>query len=152
MAPTWRIEDLIPHRQKMQLIDTIVAMDRTYAETEAVVKSYWPLIGDEGVSPIVLIELAAQTAGVCFGWNEMLKQTSIKGGGPKGWLVGIKRADFYIDRIDVGTCITTRSENTLAAENYKEIAATARIEKTLIADISLQVLQADRTAFSGLSG
>ena len=135
------IENLIPHRGRMKLIDTIVTVDQQHAVTRATVKQSWPLLSGDAVSTIVLIELAAQTAGVCIGWNEKMKTD-----GPKtkaeGWLVGIKKARFYVAKISLETCITVRSEDRLVVENYREIAATARIGEMLVADINLQILQA----------
>jgi hypothetical protein len=68
----------------------------------------------------------------------------MKTGGPQGeasgWLVGIRKAHFHIDTIPLNTCITIRSENRLVVENYKEIAATARIGQTLVGEIVLQIL------------
>jgi predicted hotdog family 3-hydroxylacyl-ACP dehydratase len=137
------IENLIPHRERLKLIDSIVSVDQEHAVTRATVKENWPLLSGDGVCSILLVELAAQTAGVCIGWNEKLKT-----GGPQGeasgWLVGIKKAHFHIDTIPLNTCITIRSENRLVVENYKEIAATAHIGKLLVGDIILQILVAAR--------
>ncbi len=133
------IEDLIPHRERLKLIDTITFVDQEHAVTRATVKESWPLYSGDSVSAIVLIELAAQTAGVCIGWNEKMKTS-----GPKGeardWLVGIKKAHFYVDKISLDSCITIRSENRLVVENYKEIAASASIREKLVGEISLQIL------------
>jgi len=134
------IENLIPHRGPMQLIDTIVSVDRKQAVTRTTVKEGWPLFSGNAVSAIVLVELAAQTAGVCIGWNEKMKT-----GGPKtkaeGWLVGIKKARFLIEKISLDTRITTHSGIHLVVDNYKEIAATASINQKPIAEIYLQILQ-----------
>ena len=137
------IEDLIPHRERLKLIDTIVSVDREHAVCQTTIKKNWPLLSGDGVCATVLVELAAQTAGVCIGWNEKLKT-----GGPQGeasgWLVGIKKAHFHIDQLPLNTCISIRSENRLVVENYKEIAATARIEQTPVGEIILQILLAAR--------
>ena len=135
------IEDLIPHRERLKLIDTITFVDQEHAVTRATVKESWPLYSGDAVSAIVLIELAAQTAGVCIGWNQKMKSDGPRGEA-KGWLVGIKNARFYVNMIPLDSCITTRSENFLVVENYKEIAATASIGEKLVAEISLQILQA----------
>ena len=137
------IENLIPHRERLKLIDTIVSVDQEHAFTQATVKENWPLLSGDSVCSILLVELAAQTAGVCIGWNEKMKT-----GGPQGeasgWLVGIKKAHFHIDKIPLNTSITIRSENRLVVENYKEIAATARVGQTLVGEIVLQILLATR--------
>ncbi|RJQ68929.1 MAG: hypothetical protein C4519_22200 [Desulfobacteraceae bacterium] len=140
------IEDLIPHRQNMRLIDTILSIDQDHAVTQATVKENWPLTTHDGASPLLLIELAAQTAGVCFGWNELQKPAAQRDAA-KGWIVGIKKAQFFINRIAPAACITTRTENFLLVQQYKEIIATASLGETRIAVIHLQVLQADRSAF-----
>ena len=133
------IEDLIPHRERLKLIDTITFVDQEHAVTRATVKESWPLYSGDAVSAIVLIELAAQTAGVCIGWNQKMKSDGPKGEA-KGWLVGIKNARFYVNTIPLDSCITTRSENRLVVENYKEIAASASIGEKLVGEISLQIL------------
>ena len=135
------IEDLIPHRERLKLIDTIISVDQEHAVTRATVKESWPLLSGDAVSTIVLIELAAQTAGVCIGWNEKMKTSGPKGE-VAGWLAGIKKAHFYIDKIPLNTCITIRSENRLVVENYNEITATIRIRQTLVGEIILQIFRA----------
>lgn len=137
------IENLIPHRERLKLIDTIVSVDQEHAVVRATVKENWPFLSGDGVCAILLVELAAQTAGVCIGWNEKMKI-----GGPQGeasgWLVGIKKAHFYIDKLPFNTCLTIRSENRLVVENYKEITATVHIGQTLVGEIVLQILIAAR--------
>ena len=133
------IEDLIPHRERLKLIDTITFVDQEHAVTRATVKESWPLYSGDAVSAIVLIELAAQTAGVCIGWNQKMKSDGPMGEA-KGWLVGIKNARFYVNTIPLDSCIITRSENRLVVENYKEIAASAGIGEKLVGEISLQIL------------
>ena len=133
------IENLIPHRERMKLIDTITFVDQEHAVTRATVKESWPLYSGDAVSAIVLIELAAQTAGVCIGWNQKMKSDGPKGEA-RGWLVGIKKAHFYVDKIPLDSCITTRSENRLVIGNYKEIAAIASIGETVAGEINLQIL------------
>ena len=133
------IEDLIPHRERMKLIDTITFVDQEHAVTRATVKESWPLYSGDAVSAIVLIELAAQTAGVCIGWNEKMKSDGPMGEA-KGWLVGIKNARFYVNTIPLDSCIITRSENRLVVENYKEIVSTASVGEKLVGEISLQIL------------
>jgi predicted hotdog family 3-hydroxylacyl-ACP dehydratase len=133
------IENLIPHRERLKLIDAIISVDQKHAVCQATVKESWPLLSGDSVSTIILIELAAQTSGICIGWNEKLK-TSRPQGEAGGWLVGIKKAHFHVDKIPLNTCITIRSENSLVVENYKEFAATVRLGQTLVGEIVLQIL------------
>jgi predicted hotdog family 3-hydroxylacyl-ACP dehydratase len=38
------IENLIPHRERLKLIDSIVSVDQEHAVTRATVKENWPLL------------------------------------------------------------------------------------------------------------
>jgi predicted hotdog family 3-hydroxylacyl-ACP dehydratase len=149
MTGTWRIEDLIPHRENMLLIDRVVKVDKAVAVTESVVTPRWPLVGRDGANPLVMVELAAQTAGICLGWNRM-KGHPEKTGSPGGWIVGIKLAEFYVAAIPLNTCLTTRVSTELAVENYMEFAATVVIGDSDAAQIRLQVLEAEKTSFAGV--
>lgn len=150
MPGTPPIEALIPHRRGMRLIDTIVAVDAGHAVARATVQPHWPLQQADGVDPLVLIELAAQTAGICFGWNEQLKPEEQRRPA-RGWLVGVKAARFHSGCLSLGACVTIRAENRLAADLYKEIAATATIDGVRVGEVHLQVLQAEDSPFRGVS-
>jgi len=137
------VEALIPHGEGMRLIDTIVSVTPRQAVAQATVKADWPLASADGVGVLVLIELAAQTAGICFGWNEQLKPIEERGKAA-GWLVGVKMARFHIDRFPIGACITIHSENHLQADLYTEIQARAAIGQRLVGEVHLQVVRASR--------
>jgi len=61
-----------------------------------------------GVHPLILVELAAQTAGVCNGWGRI--QTQGRDSSQMGWLVAIKKAEFFIYSLPFGAMITARAE------------------------------------------
>ena len=135
------IESLIPHRDRMKLIGTIVAVDLEKAVTEAIVHENWPLFQDGAVSPIVLIELVAQTAGVCIGWKEKIRNNTRTGG--KGWIVGIKQAVFHVDHIPVATCITTCSEVEYSHHNYAVFRGKCTVGDMSAGEINIQVFRPD---------
>jgi predicted hotdog family 3-hydroxylacyl-ACP dehydratase len=125
-----------------ELIDDIVRVDEKTAVTESVVKQDWPLFEENSVGPFVLIELVAQTAGVCVGWEEsILKGKDIKG--RLGWLVGIKQARFYLDRIPINSRIRVTSKKDFCLENYQEVVGTAEIGPRVIGEIRLQIVHPD---------
>ncbi|MFO7985977.1 MAG: hypothetical protein R6U38_08930 [Desulfatiglandaceae bacterium] len=135
------IDELLPHRDRMQLVDEILEMDADRAVTLSTVTETWPFFENNTVNPLVLIELAAQTAGICFGWKELQK-----GGKPAegmGWLVGIKQASFYRETLPMGSRIITRFEKSFDFENYHEVMAEATIEGSLIGEVHLQIMQSD---------
>ncbi|MFW8600662.1 hypothetical protein ACOHYD_04185 [Desulfobacterota bacterium M19] len=134
------IEDLIPHRDKMILVDEIVEITPEYSITSSTVNKDWPLLTAGGVSSLILIEVAAQNAGVCNGWDRIQKKgiESSK----MGWLVGVKKAEFNCDFIPLGSKIITRSENSRKYDNLRITSSVSRIDDDIIAEVILQLFQA----------
>lgn len=68
------IEDLLPHRGRMLLIDEIVTLELEAAVSRSRVTERWPLFDGTGVPALMVIELVAQTSGLGNGYNRMLVQ------------------------------------------------------------------------------
>jgi len=130
------IDELVPHRRPLRLIDEVLEVDEDYAVTAAVITPQWPMLADGAANPIVLIELVAQTAAALGGLKEKKKNK----GGPaaKGLLVGIKSATFFLDQIPLNSRVVTRATTRLMLENFKEITGVVKIDDAVIAEISLQ--------------
>lgn len=122
----------------MKLIDEIIELDDDHCITAATVSSRWPLYRDGYVHPIILIELTAQSAGVNFGWHEMHKK---KPSNRLGWLVGIKKARFFRDRIPVNSRIVISIDDHKRDDVYAEIKGTARLDSEVIGEMELQVFR-----------
>ena len=81
------IEDLLPHREGMLLIGEVLEVSATHAVTLSTVRPTWPLADAHGVESLICVELAAQTAGVCNGWEPNsdprpgLRSDGLAGGG-----------------------------------------------------------------------
>ncbi len=133
------LEDLLPHRDNMMLVNDVLEVDRKHALTICHVHTSWPMSDNNGVSSLILVELAAQTAGVCNGWDRI--QTRGIQSNPTGWLVGIKKADFFIDYLPFGGSIISRAENINVFDNLREVFCEQRLDDVLIGRITLQVFQ-----------
>ena len=138
---TLPIESLIPHRDRMLLVDEILEIDDRQAITLAVVKPSWPFCVSGAVDPLIVIELVAQTAGIHNGleWHRKIKAKEPAA----GWLVGVKQAAFHVAAIPVGERITTTARNVYVFENLREIVGTASVADALVAEVTLQVMEAD---------
>ncbi len=132
----YEIEQMIPHRGSMKLVQEIVEVGGNRCVTASTVLSDWPLCEDGSVSPIILIELVAQTAGVNIGWQEVHSKNP---SGQTGWIVGIKKAEFYRDRIPVNTRVLITIEENRRDDSYAEVAGRARVDSELIGEMNLQV-------------
>ncbi len=134
------LEDLLPHRDKMLLLKEILEVDGTHALTLCRVEKSWPMAGEQGVHPLILVELAAQTAGVCNGWDRI--QSKGLDSEKTGWLVGIKKAEFFIDSLSFGDTILCRAENTYNFTNLREVSCEQHLDNVLIGRTTLQLFQA----------
>ena len=134
-------EDLLPHRDRMKLVEEIIEVNEKRAVTFATVTDQWPFLKDESVHSLVCIELVAQTAGISNCWNGIKKHGEHFVN--RGWLVGIKEAVFYIDTIPLNTPIITRADNQFEFKGYREILGTVEIESKVIAEVRLQLMQSE---------
>jgi len=135
------IEDLIPHRGSMLLLDEILTVDPQAAVSKARVKETWPLFDGSGVSALILVELVAQTCGLSNGLGRILEK------GPDsektGFLVGIKTAALHVETLPVGTLIITEARNRFEFESFREVEGVARAGDDILGEVTLQVMQAE---------
>ena len=135
------IDNLVPQRRPMRLIDEIIAITGHTATTVATVAPTWPTVVNGAAHVVVLIELVAQTAAAIGGYNAMTDPTD--GHARKGMLVAIKQAAFAIDTIPLHTRITTWAETRVLLENFKEITGVVKIGDRIIGEMTLQGVQSD---------
>ncbi|MDQ5984408.1 MAG: hypothetical protein CSYNP_00103 [Syntrophus sp. SKADARSKE-3] len=131
------IEDLIPHRGRMKLLDSVVSATDDEATTSARVTPRWPLFQDAFVNPIVLIEVVAQTAAVHVSSRKKAGETVDR----RGWMVGIKNADFYSDAIPVDTVLTTTVKNLYHIDNYNVLEGEVRDGEMILCRVQIQVMR-----------
>ncbi|MDQ1278558.1 MAG: hypothetical protein QG555_1601 [Thermodesulfobacteriota bacterium] len=130
------IEALIPHRDRMKLLDEVVDVNGHLAVTSARVSERWPLCRGAYVDPIVLIEIVAQTAAVHISWKKGIKT----GGSGRGWIVGIKNADFFVDRIPLDTVLITTVKELYHVDRYSVLEGEVAAAKPLCR-IQIQVFR-----------
>ena len=131
------IEKLIPHRDRMKLINDVIEVNTDMAVTSSLVSERWPLCHGSFVDQIVMIEVVAQTAGIHVSWKKGID----KGVGGMGWLVGIKGADFFLDRIPLHTELITTVKNLYSVENYNVLEGTVMAGTDLLCRVQIQVFR-----------
>ena len=134
------IKDLLPHRDRMLLIEQILEVNESLTVSSAVVADHWPLVCAGLASPIVMVELAAQTAGINNSIHRL--QTRGKEDGTMGWIAGVKSAVFHMDSLPVGATLITRTQNSFSFESFREVTGTITLDKTVAAEITLQLVSA----------
>ena len=135
----WKIEDLLPHRGRMLLLDEILKLDTEGAVSSTRIKETWPLVDGNVVSSLILIELTAQTGGLCNGLG--LIHEHGKDSDKTGFLVGVKRATLHVASLPVGTTIVTKARNPFNFENFREIEGVSKTGETIVGEVTLQVMQ-----------
>jgi len=133
------LTDLLPHREGMLLVDEVIEVDSRHAVIQARVGPAWPLQRPGGVAPLILVEIAAQAAGVCNGWDRI--RTQGIDSDQMGWLVAVKKAEFFTDLLPHGAIISARAENTYNFENLREIACQLEIDGQPAGRTVLQLFQ-----------
>lgn len=119
----------------MLLVDEVLELDDSKATTAAVVRDDWPLIKDGLLGHTLLIELAAQTVAVVYGWR------NLQGGdAQEGYLVGVKNSKFHTVDIPVGASVTSKVWPLYEMETYGVFKGTVYCEKELAAEVEIQVL------------
>jgi predicted hotdog family 3-hydroxylacyl-ACP dehydratase len=131
------IDSLIPHREKIKIISGILDIQEMSAVSSAIVNPEWPLYDGDSVNSLVLIEAIAQTAAIVEGYKRRLRGES----GVKGWLVGIKSAEFNIEKIPVNTKLIIMIESKYSLDNYAVIEGAVKAGKEILVTAMLQALR-----------
>jgi predicted hotdog family 3-hydroxylacyl-ACP dehydratase len=139
-----KVEDFILQRDRMKLIDEIISVDELSSVSESVVSPAWPLCENGYVHPIIIIELVAQTAGINIKWNDTgTGERSAKDDNGGGVLVGIKKAVFHVNRIDVYSIVRTCSIKKYSQMSYAEFSGSVTMGEQVLGEVLLQLFRTD---------
>jgi predicted hotdog family 3-hydroxylacyl-ACP dehydratase len=134
------IEKALPHRGRMKLLNRIVDVHGQTAVTQASVTPLWPVVENDAVDSVVIIELVAQTSAVCVWWKNF-QDNGKKEGGVRGWLVGVKQASFFVEKIPVGAVITTMASIVFTMDDFTEIRGESESDGKILGKVVLQVIK-----------
>jgi len=79
---------------------------------------------------------------VCNGWDRI--QTQGLDSDQMGWLVAVKKAEFFVESLPLGAEVTGMAENTYSFENLREVACELFMKGQVIGRATLQLFQARR--------
>jgi predicted hotdog family 3-hydroxylacyl-ACP dehydratase len=108
------IESYMPHRGRMKLIEDILESDKNSCKAIAIPKRTWPFLRQEGIDPLVIIELIAQTTSAYVGW---CRRNEKKMGGA-GFLVGIRSAEIGRSCLPLDNPVYISCKRMLDMDNY----------------------------------
>jgi predicted hotdog family 3-hydroxylacyl-ACP dehydratase len=130
------IEQVIPHRGRMRLLNAVVFHDEEKTVSEAVVEDRWPLAEDGSVNSIVLLEVVAQTAAAGVSLREL--------GGRRpesGYMVGVTKARFAKPSVPVGAVLTTTTSTVRKSDNYAVIRGVVSDGHGVVHESQVQVFR-----------
>lgn len=131
------IDSLIPHREPIKIVSEVLDLQDDSGIAVATVNPTWPLYEGDGVNSLVLIEAIAQTAAIIEGY----KRNKQGKGNVKGWLVGIKSAEFNVANIPVNTRLTIFVNSKYSFDNYAVVEGIIKTGEDILATIVLQALR-----------
>jgi len=131
------IDSLIPHREPIKIVSEVLDLQDDSGIAVATVNPTWPLFEGDEVNSLVLIEAIAQTAAIIEGY----KRNKQGKGNVKGWLVGIKSAEFNIANIPVNTRLTIFVNSKYSFDNYAVVEGIIKTGEDILATIVLQALR-----------
>ena len=132
-------EDILPHRGAMLLVDDILQVDSSQASALFRPAPHWPLAEEKGVAALLMVEMAAQAAGLCSGYGRI--QQRGKDADQSGWLVGIKKADFFVDLLPFHTPVTAQAQITFTYDSLREVSCTLSHDTTVLGRVVLQLFK-----------
>jgi len=131
------IESLIPHREPIKIITDVIDLQDDSGLTSAVVNERWPLCDGRKVRSLVLIEAIAQTAALVGGYKQKKEGKEAT----KGWLVGIKSAEFKQEFLELGTRVTVSARSLYTLEDYAVIEGVVKAGDETVMTATLQALR-----------
>ncbi len=129
------IESYMPHRDGMKLIQDILESDENSCKAIAVPTETWPFQRQEGIDPMVIIELVAQTTSAYVGWCRRDKKKL----GGAGFLVGIRSAEIGTAHLPVGIPVYISCRRTLDMDNYGVFEGRVFTGDTIYGTTAIQV-------------
>jgi len=131
------IESMILHREPIKIMTDVIEMQENAGIAAAVVNERWPLCDGQAVRSLVLIEAVAQTAALVEGYKRKQEGKD----GTKGWLVGIKSAEFTKEFIPLGTRITVSIRSLYAFDKYGVVEGIVKSGDDILLTAVLQALR-----------
>lgn len=133
-ASSYRLEDILPHRPPMRLIDEVVSFDEATRELVAA-----STIRKEWCENWAAIELMAQTAAALAGISDRLKGHD---GPPRpGFLLGTRRLTFAIPAFEVGKRYLVTAKNVFGDDEAASFECSVRDGETVVARATLNAFR-----------
>ena len=131
-----KIEDLLPHRGLMKLIDEIVELTSERAVVTTRVREDWPMADEECVPALALLEVSAQTAGLVCELRLGLEDPEPQ----MGYLVGVRKCSFFVSRVKIGSELTARAEMTFWMDEYAVLGCEVHGREELLCRAEVQLV------------
>ena len=130
------MENLVPHRDPMRLVDLVLEAGENHLRASSSVKETWPLCTIRGADAILAIELIAQSVAAHHHWKKGRKTEP-----QVGLLVGVKEARFYSQLLPLGAELTVDVKTVAVIGNYGIFNGEVRLGNAVLCEAIVQVME-----------
>ena len=131
------VEDVLPHRAPMILIDEMVRIDGGIIDCVTTIRADSPFVVDGRVPAIVGLEYMAQSVGALLGLWVLLEGGRLTG----GLLLGTRELELRVDSFAVGDRLDIRCCHEWGNDDIWRFGCALRREGELLMEGSLTVLR-----------
>ena len=130
------IENLIPHRPPMLLIDEVIEHEGLRVVCRTTIREDMPFVQDGTVPVMLALELFAQSAA------SLVALIASRGGAPLsgGAILGSRQIDLHGESFSVGDVLEIHCEERMALGMTAQIQCSLRREGELLAEGSINVM------------
>jgi Predicted 3-hydroxylacyl-(acyl carrier protein) dehydratase len=131
------IDDLIPHRDRMKLIDAVAEIDEQHCVCRTTITDRWPLQIGNHVRSVIIVELVAQSAGILLRWRCRHERFC----GSIGWLVGVRKATFREQSMPIGVTLGIMNTLLMMRGTYATVLGVVRSGDRIVGEVEVQVFR-----------
>lgn len=108
------IEQWLPHRGRMLMVERALEMEDGRGLLEAEVRDTWPLCKEGQIPSLVVIDVVAQSAAVYASWERQNEQRP----GGRGFIVGVRQTSWSAPTLPVGATLRVEILREVIMDNY----------------------------------
>lgn len=130
------LEELLPHRPPMVLLDHLLEYDETSATARASIRPDTPLVENGSVSAVLALEQMAQATAAFMGLRARARARPVG----IGYLLGARELELHVDRFEVGDVVLVRVRHAWGEGDLAMFECEVEREGRVVAEATINVL------------
>ncbi len=135
------VQDLVPQRPPMLLLDAVAAWDGETLSCASTVRAEWLLVEGDSMPAAALLEVMAQTVAALYGFQGRARGEPVR----VGLLLGCRALALHVPRVAVGEALIATARQAYAMDAIAEFhCRVERVGGPCLAEGSLHVVRGDQ--------